>query len=78
MCMFVGIAWAGEYDHRNCVCRANNKHYTQGQVVCLFGKLARCEMNLNNPSWKIILQSCPESRLNPLRKLLAQSIIPLK
>jgi len=27
------------------------------------GKLARCEMNLNNSSWKIIAPTCPEASL---------------
>ena len=71
-------ALAADQAHKNCYCRANDKKYEQGQVLCLRGKLARCEMNLNNPSWKIIAQTCPESRFSSSSTLLAQSLIPAK
>ena len=44
-----GNAFAADQAHKDCYCRANNIQYEQGQVLCLNGKLARCEMNLNNP-----------------------------
>jgi hypothetical protein len=58
-----GSALAGSVGHKDCVCRANHKKYVQGQVLCLYGKLARCEMYSNNPSWKIIGQSCLQTNL---------------
>jgi hypothetical protein len=58
-----GHAFAGDLAHKDCQCRANDKKYAQGDVLCLHGKLARCEMNLNNPSWKIIAQTCPQTNL---------------
>jgi hypothetical protein len=58
-----GSAAAQDLAHKNCQCRANDRKYEQGEVLCLNGRLARCEMNLNNPSWKIIAQSCPETNL---------------
>jgi len=50
------------YAH-NCTCRANGISYKQGQILCIRGQLARCDMNLNNSSWKIIAPTCPEARL---------------
>jgi hypothetical protein len=47
----------------NCKCRANGHNYNQGQILCILGKLARCEMNLNNSSWKVIAPACPEASL---------------
>ncbi len=75
---FIGsTALAEDAAHKNCVCRANDKKYEQGQILCLHGRLARCEMNLNNPSWKIIAQSCPETNLKFPATVLAlrQSLI---
>lgn len=55
-----------------CTCRANGEKYEQGQILCIRGKLSRCTMNLNNPSWKTISDICPEVRLpRSLLKLLA-------
>jgi hypothetical protein len=76
--LFAGEVFAADRDHRNCYCRANEQQYSQGQVLCLFGKLARCEMNLNNPSWKIIAPTCPESRSKPSSKFFAQALPPAK
>ena len=42
-----------------CKCRADGQQYSQGQILCLFGKLQRCEMALNNSSWKVIADICP-------------------
>jgi len=47
----------------NCTCRANGHSYKQGQIICIRGKLAKCDMNLNNSSWKIIAPTCPEASL---------------
>ena len=47
----------------NCTCRANGVSYKQGQIICIRGKLAKCDMNLNNSSWKIIAPTCPEANL---------------
>jgi hypothetical protein len=56
-------AFAGDVAHKDCRCRANDKEYSQGAVLCLFGKLARCEMNLNNSTWKIVAQTCPQAKV---------------
>ena len=74
---FGGAAMAEDAAHKNCQCRANDKKYEQGAVLCLRGKLARCEMALNNPSWKIIAQSCPETNLqySPITVALQQTTL---
>ena len=48
-----------------CKCRAYGQEYPQGQILCIRGKLARCGMNLNNSSWNVILNSCPQAELSP-------------
>jgi hypothetical protein len=48
-----------------CKCRSAGHSYDLGAVVCIRGQLARCEMFLNNTSWKIISDSCPETRAAP-------------
>ena len=47
----------------NCKCRANGQQFSQGQILCIRGKLSRCEMFINNPSWKVIADSCPQASL---------------
>jgi hypothetical protein len=46
-----------------CKCRANGQRYSQGQILCIRGRLARCEMFLNNPSWKPLADVCPVASL---------------
>jgi hypothetical protein len=55
---------AGDASAHSCKCRANGRDYEQGQMVCIRGQLARCEMALNNSSWKIISPTCPETELD--------------
>jgi hypothetical protein len=47
----------------NCTCRSGGVNYPQGALVCIRGKLARCEMFLNNSSWKVVAEACPETSL---------------
>lgn len=46
----------------DCQCRANGAAFRQGETACLAlpdgPRLARCEMVLNNSSWKILDQAC--------------------
>jgi len=35
-------------------------------TMCIRGNLRRCEMNLNNTSWKQIADFCPQAGLQPL------------
>ncbi|WP_162914090.1 hypothetical protein [Taklimakanibacter lacteus] len=47
----------------SCTCRANGQAFTQGQIVCIRGKLSQCQMNQNVPTWQIISDTCPEAEL---------------
>ena len=58
----------------NCTCRANGHSYKQGQIICIRGQLARCDMNLNNSSWKIIAPTCPEASLRLTRTTTIASV----
>jgi hypothetical protein len=66
---------AGAHAGPNCQCRADDGRRVElGETACLRGQLARCEMFLNNTSWRFLGQSCPQSlnapRLDkPLRAL---------
>ncbi|MBI2718806.1 MAG: hypothetical protein HYX36_08590 [Rhizobiales bacterium] len=60
----------------NCKCRANGQKYAQGQVLCIRSKLMRCDMQLNNSSWKVVAPSCPQSILLPGDMRLPHSSLP--
>jgi hypothetical protein len=62
--VFGSNAFAGDAAHKDCLCRANDKTYTQGELVCLKGGLARCEMNQNVPTWKIVSKACPQAKIS--------------
>mgnify|MGYP003382108098 CR=1 FL=1 len=55
----------------DCQCLANGKSYSQGEVACLKlpggRQLARCEMVLNNTSWKSTGQGCPQASQTPAK-----------
>lgn len=77
--VFAAAARAGP----SCTCRANGQKFEQGQILCIRGKLARCEMFLNNSSWKIISDICPQASLSlgailpaPRPQLLPRSSLP--
>ncbi len=58
---------AGAHTTRACPCRYPGGMAPPGEVICLNvdGKrlLARCEMLLNNSSWRILDESCPTASL---------------
>lgn len=58
-----------------CKCRHAGQSYEQGQIVCIRGKLARCEMILNNSSWYMLADTCPESAA-PRPTLVAERSVP--
>lgn len=67
------VVLAGPADAgKNCKCRANGQVFEQGQIACILGKLARCEMFLNNSSWKTIADVCPQSGLPLVPQLFAR------
>ena len=49
----------------NCRCRLYGEYYELGTTLCIRGNLRRCEMNLNNTSWKQIADFCPQAQLAP-------------
>jgi hypothetical protein len=50
---------------RNCTCRAQGRDFHVGETVCLRTadgpRLAACDMELNNTSWRFNGQVCPDS-----------------
>ena len=60
----------------NCTCRANGKNFQIGDVLCVLGRLAQCQMNQNNPSWQPISNTCPQAEAMPHRTLLACARLP--
>ncbi len=50
----------------NCRCRLYGEYFELGTTLCIRGNLRRCEMNLNNTSWKQIADFCPQANLAPL------------
>jgi hypothetical protein len=64
----------------NCTCRGPGVEATLGQTVCLKTatglRLARCEMVLNNTSWKFLSDSCPEASRAVGNEVLAMSVAP--
>lgn len=63
--MSSGFSFAGE----TCQCRAGGQYYNTGSLICM-GKgenrqMARCEMALNNTSWKMLGEQCPYAFSSP-------------
>ena len=50
----------------NCQCRLYGEYFDIGTVLCIRGSLRRCEMHLNNTSWKQIGDICPQANLTPV------------
>ena len=60
--MAVSVAAASSAGAHDCKCRYAGQKYDQGATVCMRGKVARCGMYLNNSSWKIVAEACPQVR----------------
>jgi len=45
----------------NCTCRFAGQNYKTGDIMCIRGKLSRCEFVLNNTSWKTVAETCPQA-----------------
>lgn len=62
-----------------CMCRANGQRYTLGEYACIQSKLARCEMFLNNTTWKFTSDSCGSVKLDrPQQSAPAESFAGLQ
>ena len=57
------VAVASTAGAHDCQCRFAGQSYAQGVTVCMRGKVARCDMYLNNSSWKVVAEECPQVRL---------------
>jgi len=44
----------------NCTCRYSGQNYKTGDIMCIRGKLSKCDFVLNNTSWKTIAETCPQ------------------
>jgi hypothetical protein len=58
------FAFAPALSAKECTCRYFNQRVEIGGVACVNGKLAQCLMFQNNPSWKFIADTCPQSHNN--------------
>jgi hypothetical protein len=58
----------------NCTCRYKGQNFETGSVVCIRGKLAKCEFVLNNTSWKFISELCPQTTLPQKLQSTAQPV----
>jgi hypothetical protein len=67
------LAAASSAGAHDCQCRFAGQKYDQGTTVCMRGKVARCGMVLNNSSWKIVAEACPQVRA-PQAPQLATSL----
>jgi hypothetical protein len=72
--LFIAMGTTAAAAGPECKCRANGQDYRQGQVLCIMAKLRRCEMFLNNTSWKIVADSCPQASLVSPALLLPHAI----
>jgi hypothetical protein len=69
----VSLAAASSADAHDCQCRYAGQKYDQGATVCMRGKVAECGMVLNNSSWTIVAEACPQVRA-PQASQLATSL----
>ena len=63
------VAVASTAGAHDCLCRYSGQKYEQGDTVCMRGKIARCDMYLNNSSWKVVADACPQVRAPESRRL---------
>lgn len=75
---FITISSSSALAGDTCQCRAGGEYYNTGSLICL-GKgknrqLARCEMSLNNTSWKMLGEQCPYAFSDPAK--IRQNITP--
>jgi len=57
----------------NCTCRYAGQNFKTGDIVCIRGKLSRCEFVLNNTSWKTVAEICPQASLPGLQQSLTSN-----
>ena len=52
----------------DCICRSVGRTFHLGQEACIRGRVARCEMVLNNTSWRMTGVPCPQASLGEGRR----------
>jgi len=67
----------------NCTCRFAGQNYKEGSIMCIRGKLSKCDLVLNNTSWKIIADTCPQAQaplMSPIKqqKFAQLACVPAK
>jgi len=74
------LAFASSPASADCTCRAPGIVAHHGQTICLSTptgpRLARCEMVLNNSSWKFLPEACPQASRLLDSKFAAMSTTP--
>jgi hypothetical protein len=60
--LFLLIGWASPAAAKECTCRYFGQRVEIGAVACVNGRLAQCLMFQNNPSWKFISDTCPQTQ----------------
>lgn len=64
----------------DCTCRYDGGEVAEGQTACIKGPkgmtMARCEKVLNNTSWKMLNQPCPQSAVPQSPRRLAAAEAP--
>jgi hypothetical protein len=61
------LASSEAFAEHKCQCLYQGKRFEQGELVCIkvdgAAHLARCDMLLNNSSWKFLSNGCPTAAL---------------
>lgn len=66
--LLAGVVVPASSARAECTCRANGTDYILGEVICLKGRLARCDTVLNNTSWTLLPSGCPQAGVIPREK----------
>jgi len=66
--MAIPLSTAFAQSKGNCTCRFAGQNYKTGDIMCIRGKLSRCEFVLNNTSWKTIAETCPQASTPDLQQ----------
>jgi hypothetical protein len=72
----VSLAAASSAGAHDCQCRFAGQKYHQGTTVCMRGKVAECGMVLNNSSWNIVAETCPQVRAPQPQQLFTSLASP--
>jgi len=74
----VAAAAASSAGAHDCQCRFAGEKYDQGATVCMRGRIAECGMVLNNSSWNIVAETCPQVRAPQTRQVATSLAAPTR